>query len=305
YDTLIISVPPGEFSKSREKKQYIENEMMIHGCDRSSVILSFGGGVVGDLSGFVASTYMRGVSYIQIPTTFLAMVDSSIGGKTAINTDFGKNLVGSFWYPALTLIDIDFLSTLSQEHLINGLIESLKVFLIRDKLSFEYLLDNKNIVLDKNNVALIKTIAKSINIKNDIVNEDPNEKNLRMILNFGHTIGHAIEKLSNYNILHGLAVALGILVEAKISVLLNVLSNNEYEIIERLMVNLNISIDELKCFDFNEIIELTRLDKKNSNSTVRYILLKEIGDVLVDNNTYAHAVDDSIVKASLFQVCEK
>lgn len=304
YKPLLLSFLPGEKSKNYQTKQLLEEQMIQHHCNRDTLILSLGGGVVGDLAGFIASTYMRGIPYIQIPTTLLAMVDSSVGGKTGINTNQGKNLIGTFWQPRCVVADLNCLMTLSSVHIINGLIEAIKVFMTNDADHLNYVINNVNDILRKD-ISILKTIIeKAIKIKVDVVTQDERESNQRMILNFGHTIGHALEKITDYTMLHGYAVALGILVEAKISQLLGFLSNEEYHVIQLLFLKLNISGSQLKDMNYDDIIQATKSDKKTKSNNVRYVLLKTLGQVCNDNNIYAHPVSERIVKNALLDVSE-
>ncbi|MCX7121869.1 MAG: 3-dehydroquinate synthase [Gammaproteobacteria bacterium] len=301
---VLLTFPAGEKSKNQQVKYDLETQMMTHNFNRETLVLALGGGVVGDMAGFIASTYMRGVPYIQIPTTLLAMVDSSVGGKTGINTEHGKNLIGTFWQPQSVVADIICLKSLPQEHIINGLIEALKMFMTNDRDSFDYVNNNIEKILDKDISTLSEIVSLSVKIKISIVMQDAQEKNKRMILNFGHTIGHALEKISNYTLLHGYAVALGILVEAKIAKLLGFLSHTECEKIEKLFLRLGISSDQLRNYDADEIIRATRSDKKVENENVRYVLISKIGQVCDDNTLYAHPVSDSVVKQALIELTE-
>jgi len=296
---LLLSFMPGEKSKNSQIKLNLEQRMIQAHCDRDTLILALGGGVVGDIAGFIAATYMRGISYIQIPTTLLAMVDSSVGGKTGINVPQGKNLIGAFWQPTCVIADMNCLSTLPQVHLINGLIEAIKMFATSDAKLFNYVNTNINDILDRNTLSLKKVIEHAIKIKVNIVSSDEKENHQRMILNFGHTIGHALEKMTDYTLLHGNAVALGMLVEAKISELLGYLSPENYQIIQSLMSKLNISGHQLRVMDFDKIIQATYTDKKMKECQVRYILLNKIGEVRNDNHTVAHPVPDEIILKSL------
>lgn len=302
FKPLLLSFVPGEESKNYETKQKLEEQMIVERCDRETVILALGGGVVGDMAGFIAATYMRGIPYIQIPTSLLAMVDSSIGGKTGINTIHGKNLIGAFWQPSAVVIDMTCLMSLSQTHLINGLIEALKMFLTSNKEYFTYTHNKLNEIINRDITTLQNIVHQAIKIKTQIVSEDEKENNLRMVLNFGHTIGHALEKVTHYKLLHGHAVLLGILVEAKISQLLGILSAKDYQIIEMILSKLNFSADQLKQMNSEEIIKATKIDKKVKIGHVRYILLKEIGQVYSDNFGVAHAVSDDIVRKALLEV---
>lgn len=301
---LLLSVLPGEMSKNYQTQHYLLEKMLEHHCDRNTLILSLGGGVVGDLSGFIASIYMRGVSYIQIPTSLLAMVDSSVGGKTGINTSHGKNLIGSFWQPICVAIDLNCLASLSKEHMINGLIEAIKMFLTNNADYFHY--TNKHIesIFNKDLSVIENIVTQAIKIKSAIVTQDEKERHQRMILNFGHTIGHALEKVSNYSILHGYAVALGILVEAKISQLLGLISTEELQQIQTLFLKLNINGQQLNLFDIDDVIHATRMDKKNTSNQTRYILLNKIGQIHIDHQTIAFPVTEDIVRKALIETRE-
>lgn len=304
YKPLLLTFLPGEKSKNYQTKQLLEEQMIQYRCDRETIILSLGGGVVGDLAGFIASTYMRGISYIQLPTTLLAMVDSSVGGKTGINTNQGKNLIGTFWQPSGVIADLNCLLTLSQTQIINGLIEAIKMFMTNDVNMFHYVSDNIDNIFNKDISTLKNIVESAIKIKVEIVSQDEKELHKRAILNFGHTIGHALEKITHYTLLHGYAVALGILVEAKISQLSGFLSNEEYQIIQSLFLKLNISAHQLKELNDDEIIQATKSDKKMKSNNVRYILLKKLGQVYNDNNSFAYPVSDEIVKKAINAVVE-
>lgn len=286
----------GEKSKNRISKAKLEDQMTKLGCGRDTTIIALGGGVVGDLAGFVAATYMRGIPYVQIPTTLLAMVDSSVGGKTAIDTLQGKNLIGAFWQPKKVIIDLDYLDTLPQEHLINGLIEAIKIFLTHDQQMFGYVEKNLAKILKKDKAVLQKIVERAIKIKAGVVERDEREKNERMVLNFGHTIGHAIEKLSGYKLLHGQSVALGILVEAKMARVLNVLAEDCYKRIEQLIKRLEINDGILKRYKVDSILEMLKIDKKSERGEARFVMLKDIGQVEVKNGSYVQKINNRVVK---------
>lgn len=279
YKVLLLSIKPGEESKVAATKEYLELEMLKAKCDRHMLLLAIGGGVVGDLAGFVAATYMRGIRYVQMPTTLLSMLDSSVGGKTAINTPYGKNLIGAFWQPRAVIMDLDTLTSLPKQHLVNGLVEALKIFISSDVECFNFACNNIQNILNGELQHLQHLIEKAVQLKADIVAADEREENLRMILNFGHTIGHAIEKISNFQILHGYAVGLGILVEAKISQLRGILSESNYLLIEALFMKIGISTEVLKSFDINDLIFAACSDKKNQGDKVYCILLEDIAKV--------------------------
>lgn len=303
-DILWLSILPGEASKNYQIKHALEEKMIQHGCHRESIILALGGGVVGDIAGFIAATYLRGIHYIQLPTTLLAMVDSSIGGKTAINTLQGKNLIGAFWQPTAVVVDTHCLRTLSQTHLINGLIEALKMFMTHDSNSLHYAHHHLEFILNKEGGILQDIIERAIKIKIATVSADEKDRQERMTLNFGHTIGHALEKVTNYTLLHGYAVALGILVESKISQLLEYVSVEDYHVIASLLLKLNISGAQLKNINIEAIILATKCDKKNKDNTACYILLKKLGQVHHHGTMFSFPVADDMVKQALLAVSE-
>ena len=296
YKVLLLSVIPGEESKSLATKEYVELEMLKHKCDRRTILLAFGGGVIGDLTGFLAATYMRGVRYIQIPTTLLSILDSSIGGKTGINTQYGKNLIGAIWQPIAVVTDLDILKTLPQIQLVNGLIEAIKIFLTLDQKSFNYTVKNLKKILLRDTKSLESVIKRAVRLKAYVVKIDEREENLRMILNFGHTIGHAIEKLANYEILHGLCVALGIIVEAQIAVLMGQLSQDGFTQIIKLLNRLGITAEMLRKFDVDAIIKNMLIDKKNKNGEIYMVILNDIGQVFTLDDKVATVISSDIVK---------
>lgn len=295
---VVITIPAGERSKSHAIKHDIERQMFKKGCGRDSIVIAFGGGVVGDLAGYVAATYMRGLPYIQVPTTLLAMVDSSVGGKTGIDTPFGKNLIGAFWQPQLVLADIQFLRTLPKAHMVNGLIEAIKMALTHNAKDFSYLLAHINKAVQGNSQVLARIIQRAVATKAGVVGRDEKESNERMALNFGHTIGHAIEHLSDYRMMHGIAVALGILVEAQAAELMGLLSRQAVQSIEDLFAQLTITPQALKTFRIDKILQATQLDKKSKAGQARYVLLQDLGRVYKDVMSYAHPVSDAIVRKS-------
>ena len=301
----LFSFKPGETSKNQQIKQQIEEKMFRQGCGRNTLCLALGGGVVGDLAGFIAATYLRGIAVIQIPTTLLAMVDSSIGGKTAIDNAYGKNLVGAFWQPRAVVADISCLKTLPKQHLVNGLVEAIKMALTCDHKAFYYIKKNWQYCLAGDLEIQQNIIEQAIKIKKSVVTQDEKEQSgLRMILNFGHTIGHALEKTCEYRILHGYAVAYGILVEAKIAEIQGFLTSQEYQMITQMFNDLGICIADIKKYSVKNIIAATKQDKKNKLGQTYYIILKKIGQVYVHGNEYAHPIKDSTVKLA-FESLEK
>lgn len=296
YKVLLLVVNPGEESKSLAVKESLELEMLKNKCDRRTLLIAFGGGVIGDLTGFLAATYMRGIHYIQIPTTLLSVLDSSVGGKTGINTIYGKNLIGAIWQPITVVTDINLLTTLPQLQLINGLIEAIKIFLTLDQKSFYYLQRNLKKILARDEKVIQLIIKRAVKLKAYVVEKDEREENLRMILNFGHTVGHAIEKLSDYQILHGFCVALGIVVESKIAVLLGHLSEDNFCLIVNLLAKVGIITEMLAKFSVDKIIDNMLIDKKNKNGNIYAVLLKDIGSVYTVNDRVASIINRDIVK---------
>lgn len=291
-----VEIPVGERSKTQSMKDQIERQMFQERCGRDTVIVALGGGVVGDLAGYVAATYMRGLPYVQVPTTLLAMVDSSVGGKTGIDTPFGKNLIGAYWQPNAVFADIHCLKTLPRAHIVNGLVEAVKMFLTHDARSFAYAVKNLDAALSGNSRVLASLIQRAVKIKAGVVTRDEKEAGERATLNFGHTIGHAIEHLSNYKVMHGVAVAAGILLEAKVAEMLGLLSEQAFDIILQVLEQLNITPKLFKNLDINNILNATRLDKKKKQGKVHYVLLSDLGKVHQSLKQFAHHVPDGVIR---------
>ena len=214
----IITFPAGEQNKNRDTKAWIEDQMLEDKFGRDSVVIALGGGVVGDIAGYVAASYTRGLSYVQIPTTLVACVDSSIGGKTAVDTVHGKNLIGAFHQPWAVYIDVNTLLTLNEKEIREGLAEVIKYGVISDDNLFSFLEENMHLIFSYDKQALTHIIKRGCEIKAQVVEKDEKESNLRKILNFGHTIGHAVENLSDYKISHGGAISIGMVAEGKLAV---------------------------------------------------------------------------------------
>lgn len=271
-----IVIKPGENSKSIGMLQYVYEKLVQFKVTRGDLIVAFGGGVVGDLTGFAAATYLRGVQYIQIPTSLLAQVDSSIGGKVAVNLNEGKNLIGNFYHPKKVLIDPQLLETLPERFLKDGMGEVIKYACIQDEKLFSLLESIKNRCNLMENIDCI--IYTCCNIKRKIVEEDEKDLGLRMILNFGHTMGHCIEKYFDYEkYSHGEAVAMGMYYISKNSERLSLTKEGTSEKIKRILQNYNIEF-ELPHMDFTRVREIASLDKKNISGSLNIILLKKIGE---------------------------
>lgn len=298
----------GEFNRKElflvqdieENKNFASVEKFLEGfvdkgLTRDSLVWSIGGGVVGDFSGFCASIYMRGIPFVQTPTTLLAMVDASIGGKVAVNIHAGKNLVGSFHQPLLVVNDTIFLSTLSIHEIKSGLAEILKHALIGDSATLDLLLkhDLKSV---QNLQVLEELIFLSAAFKVSVVAEDENEQGRRAILNFGHTVGHAIESVMQYkDVSHGEAVAAGILAESRISNDLGLLDEDNFRLIKELLQRYELITDNIRC-NPEELLRHMYFDKKNKNGSIRFVLLQALGspmyDKTVPDNIILNAVSD-------------
>lgn len=263
-----LLLPSGEVCKTRAEKERIEDFLLQQGFGRDAVLIALGGGSTGDLVGFTASTYCRGVSFINIPTTLLAMVDACFGGKTAINTPLGKNMLGSLWPASLTLIEPRFLATLPDHEIACGAMEMVKHGLIADRGHFERLL--------KSPLTDISLINESLDIKKEICKKDPAEQAERFLLNFGHTVGHAIESYFNYEISHGMAVGIGLKVESYISYLHGWLGETAFQDICQAIDFLG-KFPPLGKMDKEALIELMRRDKKSLRGSIRMSALEDIG----------------------------
>lgn len=273
--------PAGEASKNLDTVKDAYRYLIEEKFDRKDVLLALGGGVVGDLTGYVAATYLRGVDFIQVPTTLLAQADSSIGGKTGVDFEGYKNMVGAFKMPRLVFMNFEVLRTLDDRQFFAGFAEIMKHGLIKDASLYEWLIENMYEICERDLDTLSQMLQKSCMIKKMVVEKDPTEQGERAILNLGHTIGHAIEKAKDFSLLHGECVALGTVAAAYISWKKEMLSMEEYYEIRDMFVPfyLPISVDGI---DPQEILKLTKSDKKADAGTIRFILLKKIGKAVID-----------------------
>ena len=293
-----ITVPAGDQNKSIEWFMRVQDALIEHQLDRQSVIVAFGGGVIGDLAGFVASTYMRGIRWIQVPTTLLAQVDASVGGKTAINHSRGKNLIGSFHQPKLVLIDVETLDSLPEREVRCGLVEIIKHGVIMDESLFELVEQNLSDLLSLKTDILIEAIAQSCRDKAWVVENDEKERNLRATLNYGHTFGHAIETLADYHqCRHGEAVAIGMNCAAQLSVNLKLLQPTDLVRQNRLLqavgLPLNLSDLSLGSISADDLLQTMHLDKKSSRGTLKLVLAQKIGQAKIHQDIS----DSEIMKA--------
>ncbi|ODA78461.1 hypothetical protein RJ55_05842 [Drechmeria coniospora] len=314
---LTYTIPPGEASKSRETKADVEDWMLQQKCTRDTVLIALGGGVIGDLIGFVAATFMRGIRFVQVPTTLLAMVDSSIGGKTAIDTPVGKNLVGAFWQPCRIFIDFNFLQTLPVREFINGMAEVIKTAAIWDATEFSFLEKSAGRIMacvrssSKDRIGPIKEDLKRIvigsaRVKAEVVSRDEREGGLRNILNFGHSIGHAIEAILTPQLLHGEAVAIGMVKEAELARFLGKVSPHAvarltmcitaYGLPTGLDDSCVIKLTGGKKCTVNQVLQNMAIDKKNDGDKKKIVLLSAIGKTC---EAKAISVDDQSIRIVL------
>lgn len=274
---LVLFLPAGEKHKTMQNVDRLLREIVRAGGDRGSLLIAFGGGIVGDVGGFLAAIFMRGIRYVQVPTTFLAQVDSSVGGKTGVNLPEGKNLVGSFHHPAAVFADIDVLATLPDRELRAGLMESVKAGVIRDRSLMRFMEENADAVLGRDPKALEKVIAASIRMKASVVNRDERESGLRMILNLGHTVGHAIEQATRYKVLlHGEAVGWGMIASLYVAHRRKSITGAQAARIENL-IHAYGPLPALK-LRAPKLIAATGSDKKNVGGVRRFVLPIGIGD---------------------------
>lgn len=278
----VIAFKAGEKSKTRKTKEYIENQLINFGVRRDSAIIALGGGVVGDIAGFVAATLFRGVPFIQIPTTLLAQVDSSVGGKVAVNHPLGKNLIGAFYQPKRVYIDPQTLITLSDSEYRNGLAEVVKYGAVLDKDFFDYLERNWIKIQRRDVITMSYIIERCCSLKASVVETDELETGFRRILNFGHTIGHSIELLSNYKVNHGSAVSIGMTIEAQLAQRIGILRGNYATRIAALLLLFGLPIRIPYEMKMPDIIKATQRDKKAVGQKIYYTLLSKIGTGIIN-----------------------
>jgi 3-dehydroquinate synthase len=282
FEPAEIIIPDGEQYKNMESVGKIYEAMLQMRLDRKTALIALGGGVIGDISGFAASTYMRGVDFIQVPTTLLAQVDSSVGGKTGVNHSLGKNMIGTFWQPRLVWIDTDTLATLPRREFLAGMAEVIKYGVIWDADLFDFLVAHRDRILALDRSALMHLIGRSCEIKAEVVSRDERESGLRAILNYGHTIGHAVETVTEYrSFLHGEAVAIGMYLEARLSAALGVIGDGEAEKIRNLIELYGLPCELPGGTDIVALLSSMQLDKKTVSGELRFILPERIGSVTI------------------------
>lgn len=287
----LIHFPAGEASKNLQLFSSLSSTIAQRGYDRKDGIIALGGGVTGDLAGFIASSYMRGIAFVQIPTSLLAQVDSSVGGKTGVDIPEGKNLVGAFYQPKAVYIDTEVLKTLPKSEFIGGMAEVIKYGVIKDANFFQYLHDVRDDVLSLNLDVVEKIIYNCCSIKADVVAKDEQETDIRRILNYGHTIGHAVESVSDFSIIHGNCVAIGMVAAARISVLKGLLSEADATKIISAITDYGLPTEIPAGFDREKIKKYLLTDKKMEAGKIFYILPKSIGQVAITADVAESLVD--------------
>jgi 3-dehydroquinate synthase len=297
--TSLHIMPAGEAHKTRETWARLTDDLLAAGCGRDTTIVALGGGVVGDVAGFVAATFMRGVPVVQCPTSLLAMIDASVGGKTGVDTAAGKNLVGAFHPPAAVLVDVETLRTLPASHRRAGLAEAIKHGAIADASYFAHIDASLPALLDGDAAATLTLVARSVELKADVVRADEHEHGLRKTLNFGHTLGHAIELASGYSLLHGEAVAIGMVLEARLAERIGVAERGTASEIERVLRRAGLPVARPESMRAETVLEATRLDKKARAGAVAYSLPSRIGAMAGAERGWAIEVGDVLVREVL------
>ena len=289
--------PAGEVNKTLNTVRDLYEHLILEKFDRKDMLVALGGGVVGDLTGFAAATYLRGIGFIQIPTTLLSQVDSSIGGKTGVDFDAYKNMVGAFHMPRLVYMNLNVLKTLPDRQFACGMGEIIKHGLIQDSDYLEKLSTYQREIREKNYAALLWMVAGSCKVKRHVVEEDPTEQGIRAWLNFGHTIGHSVEKLKDFTLCHGECVAIGCAAAAWMSWKRGMISEKEKEAAEQLLLDYQLPV-RVKGLKAEDIVKTTKLDKKMDAGKVKFVLLKKIGEAFVTRDVE----DEELLRASRY-VC--
>ena len=289
--------PAGEVNKTLNTVRDLYEHLILEKFDRKDMLVALGGGVVGDLTGFAAATYLRGIGFIQIPTTLLSQVDSSIGGKTGVDFDAYKNMVGAFHMPRLVYMNLNVLKTLPDRQFACGMGEIIKHGLIQDSDYLEKLSTYQREIREKNYAALLWMVAGSCKVKRHVVEEDPTEQGIRAWLNFGHTIGHSVEKLKDFTLCHGECVAIGCAAAAWMSWKRGLISEKEKEATEQLLLDYQLPV-RVKGLQPEDIVKTTKLDKKMDAGKVKFVLLKKIGEAFVTRDVE----DEELLRASRY-VC--
>lgn len=299
----VITTPAGEIHKNRDSWASVTDQLLTNGFGRDSTIIALGGGVIGDLAGFVAATFMRGIPFVQVPTTLLAMIDASIGGKTGVDTPAGKNLVGAFHPPRAVVVDPQLLDTLELIQIRSGLAEAFKHGAIADAAYFSFLGDASRRLLaapaERDPDATFRLIAQSVHIKADVVSRDVHELGVRKVLNFGHTIGHAIELLSDFTMSHGDAVARGMVLEAAAGERAGITASGTATQLAHALRQVGLPTDYPADYSPDRVLELMRGDKKSRAGAIEYAIPTRIGVMAGAERGYGVRLDDAVVRSVL------
>jgi 3-dehydroquinate synthase len=291
--------PAGEANKNRECWAELSDQLLARGLGRDAAVIALGGGVVGDLAGFVAATYLRGLSYVQVPTTALAMIDSSVGGKTGVDTPAGKNLIGAFHQPEMVVADTQTLHTLPAAELRSGLAEAVKHGVIADAEYFDWTVSVASALLEVSPEEVVRLVERSVRIKASVVAADEREGGVRKTLNFGHTVGHAVEALSGFTLLHGEAIAIGMVVEARIGEQIGISEPGTADRVREALHRFGLPTRVPGEMDARRILELTRVDKKARAGRVEYALVEKVGTSSRGTGSYGQPVEDERVTAAI------
>ena len=307
-DVAVLTIPPGEAHKTRESWGRLTDQLMTLGYGRDSAIIAVGGGVVGDLAGFVAATFMRGIPYVQVPTTLLAMIDASIGGKTAVDTPHGKNLVGAFHRPSAVIADPTVLATLPARELRAGLAEAIKHGVIADAAYFARTAEALPTLVGAGghgSAQMAELIIRSIELKAGIVERDEREGGLRKILNFGHTLGHAIEALGGYQLLHGEAIAIGMALEAEVGERSGITARGTADSIRRLLDGAGLPSARPRALEPDRIIEVARGDKKTRAGSIELAIPLGIGRMAAPDAGWTARIGEELIREVLEECVER
>jgi 3-dehydroquinate synthase len=285
YQVTVVEIPDGEEYKNSSTLDMIYDGLISAELDRGAFIIALGGGVVGDMAGFAAATFLRGIPFVQVPTTLLSQVDSSVGGKTGINHRLGKNLIGAFYQPSLVVIDLNTIDSLPEREYLCGISETLKYGFVLDRSLFEYILGSVDELKQRRKSALLHVVYEACRIKASVVEKDERESGLRAVLNYGHTIGHAVETLSGYGtVKHGEAVAIGMAQAARLSALQGYSTAEECDAITGLIGRFGLSVD-LPDFPLENYLKIIAHDKKKRDDGVNFIFNRGIGDFVIEKVT--------------------
>ena len=288
-------IPAGEQNKTLDNIKKLYEHLILNRFDRKDCLVALGGGVIGDMTGFAAATYLRGIDFVQVPTTLLSQVDSSIGGKTGVDFDSYKNMVGAFHMPRLVYMNLSVLNTLSDEQFSCGMGEILKHGLIKNREYFTWCMDNADKIQERDYETLLYMIKESCKIKRDVVEKDPTEKGDRALLNFGHTLGHAVEKLKNFEMLHGQCVAVGAVAAMKLSAMRGNVLEEDVANSEKCFEKFGLPV-RAEGITAEQILQISKSDKKMEAGKIKFVLLQEVGNAYVDKTV----TDEELMQASKY-----